>query len=385
VSGREIEVQADPLTAILAFVVLIGLIVVVHELGHYSVARMFGTAIKSFSVGFGPVLASAKDRRGTTWKISALPLGGFVSFIEDRSDAEAQAIPGKTYSELTAPQRIAVASAGPLANFIFASLVFAGFSLFMGERTERLVIADVRAGSAAEAAGFLAGDTITRIDGRRFEAARDVTAYVQMRSDTPIRFEVDRAGEVVEITAIPLRTVIRNGLGIEGRVGQLGIAFEGGLYEVERLGPISSLGAGVAETWVTIERMAYSLWRVVTLREPVDQLSGPLGIGDLAGRVVKVNADGAAAAQHSWWQTAGAVALGLLSLSAFLSVAVGFFNLLPLPVLDGGHIVFYTWEVLTGKPVSAGVQQVAMTASMALLLGLAVVVTWFDIQRITAP
>lgn len=377
--------QADPLTSILAFVVLIGLIVVVHELGHYSVARMFGTAIKSFSVGFGPVLASAKDRRGTMWKVSALPLGGFVSFIEDRAEADAQAIPGKPYSELTAPQRIAVASAGPLANFIFASLVFAGFTLFLGERTERLVIADVRAGSAAEAAGFSAGDEIVRIDGRRFEAARDVTAYVQMRSDTLIRFEVERAGEVVPIEATPLRTVIRNGLGIEGKVGQLGIAFEGGLFEVERLGPISSLGAGIAETWVTIERMAYSLWRVVTLREPVDQLSGPLGIGDLAGRVVKVNADGAAAAEHSWWQTAGAVALGLLSLSAFLSVAVGFFNLLPLPVLDGGHIVFYTWEVLTGKPVSAGIQQVAMTASMALLLGLAVVVTWFDIQRITAP
>jgi len=380
-------VQADPITAIIAFIVLIGVIVVVHEFGHYLAGRLFGAGVKSFAIGFGPTLLSRRDKNGTDWKLCALPLGGYVAFVDEQPGEQASQpdVKGKSFRLLTPFQRIIVAAAGPVSNFIFAALVFGLLTMANGQRLERLSIEAVNPGSPAQAAGMQRGDVLKSADGTTLRSFRDLIGVVQLRTDTPVEFVVERDGQLLTLTAVPVRQIQRNQLGIEARVGTIGISLVRQGFETVRHGPITSMWLGVVETAETFNKMADALWRVVTLREPLEQMSGPAGIADIAGRVVATNADAADKADIGLWGQLAAIAIGMVSLAAVLSVGVGLFNLLPLPVLDGGHIVYSTFEMFTGKPVSERIQGAAGTISMAFLLGMAVMVTWFDIQRITAP
>lgn len=379
--------QADPITAIIAFIVLIGVIVVVHEFGHYLAGRLFGAGVKSFAIGFGPTLLSRRDKNGTDWKLCALPLGGYVAFVDEQPGEQASQpdVKGKSFRLLTPFQRIIVAAAGPVSNFIFAALVFGLLTMANGQRLERLSIEAVNPGSPAQAAGMQRGDVLKSADGTTLRSFRDLIGVVQLRTDTPVEFVVERDGQLLTLTAVPVRQIQRNQLGIEARVGTIGISLVRQGFETVRHGPITSMWLGVVETAETFNKMADALWRVVTLREPLEQMSGPAGIADIAGRVVATNADAADKADIGLWGQLAAIAIGMVSLAAVLSVGVGLFNLLPLPVLDGGHIVYSTFEMFTGKPVSERIQGAAGTISMAFLLGMAVMVTWFDIQRITAP
>lgn len=384
---QELSVQSDPFTAIFAFIVLISVIVVVHELGHYLAGRVFGAGVKSFAVGFGPTLVQRRDRNGTDWKVCAFPLGGYVAFVDEQPGEPPTRpdVKGKSFRLLSPLQRIVVAAAGPFSNFVFAALVFGLLTLGTGQRLERLVIGAVNPGSPAEAAGMQAGDILKQADGKPLRSFRDLIGVVQLRTDTPVEFVVDRGGEALTLTAVPVRQTLRNQLGIEARVGTIGISIAPREFETVRHGPLASLWIGVVETGETLNKMADALWRVVTLKEPLEQMSGPAGIADIAGRVVATNADAAGRAELGLLEQIAAIGLGMVSLAAVLSVGVGLFNLLPLPVLDGGHIAYSTFELLTGKPVSERIQATAGTISMAFLLGMAVMVTWFDIQRITAP
>ena len=378
-------IQPDPLTAIIGFILLIGVIVVVHEYGHYLAGRVFGAAIDSFAVGFGPTLLSRTDKRGTNWKLNALPLGGFVSFVAEQGEDATErqkALPGKRYPDLTPYERIGVAVAGPFANFIFAALVFAGFALVNGVALERLPIQAVQDNSPAEAAGFLPGDVLLSAEGETLRTFNDLSSVIQLSAGTPLDIEVERDGSSMVLTVIPERRTVVNELGIEADVGMMGIELERVSLEIERLNPIEALGSGIDRTADTTALMVRALWRVATGRESIEQMAGPVGIADLAGRVVKTQTGGE---DQSVFEALLAAGLALLAFSAVLSIGVGLFNLLPLPVLDGGHVVFCTIEAIRGQPVSEKVQQAAFSASIVLLIGFALVVTVNDIQRIVSP
>ena len=375
-------IQPDPVTAIVGFVLLIGVIVVVHEYGHYLAGRLFGAAIDSFAVGFGPTLVSRADKRGTLWKINALPLGGFVSFVGEQGTetSERQAsLPGRRYPQLSPYERIGVAVAGPFANFLFAAIVFAGFALANGVSVERLQVDGVQTGSPAEAAGFQPGDVLISAEGQTLRTFNDLSSLTQLSAGTAIDIEVERAGAPVILSVTPERRTVMNELGIEAEVGMIGIELQRVSVEVRDVGPVEALGEGVTRTVDTTALMIRALWRVATGRESIEQMAGPVGIADLAGRVVKTQTG---VEDRSALETVMAAGLALLAFSAVLSVGVGLFNLLPLPVLDGGHVVFCTIEALQGRPVSEKVQQAAFSLSVVLLVGFALVVTVNDIQRI---
>ena len=315
---------------IVPFVVVLTIIVFVHELGHYWVARRCGVRVEVFSIGFGPELFGWYDRHGTRWKISAVPLGGFVKFFGD-ADA-ASAADGATIAAMsdqdrkdsfhfkTLPQRSAIVVAGPVANFIFAILVYAALFSIIGQPFTPPVVGDVLPNSAAADAGLKPGDRITAADGSAIQRFQDLQTYVALRAETPIDLTVRRDGSDLHITVVPRRVDAPNGVGGTERVGQIGIRTSG--IEFVRHDPVTSVGLAAKETWQVVANTFTYLGRIAQGRESGDQLSGPLGIAKMSGDVAKA----------SW--------LGLVQLMATLSVAIGLINLFPVPMLDGGHLLF---------------------------------------------
>lgn len=390
-----IDLFGSGLLTVIAFLGVMSFVVIIHELGHYWAGRAFGVHAEAFSIGFGTPLFSWRDRLGTLWRVAALPLGGYVRF---RGDENAASAPDRaTLEQLRQTrsdaetvlhfkplwQRAIIVAAGPLANFLLAIVLFSALGMMRGEFRVEPLIGQVEAGSPADVAGFRPGDLLVAMDGRRLDNYDDLRAYASVRAGTAIDFTVERGGETVFLTATPERRMREDGLGGRRGLGTLGL-YASPDAQRERVGisPLMAPVHGVVRTWETTEMIAGFLGRLVTGRASVDQLNGPLGIATTAGQVANLAASAGASADAppTVLQRAGTVAISLLALSALLSVSLGFMNLLPIPVLDGGHLVYYAYEAVTQRPPSAALQEVAFRAGFLMLIGVLVVATWNDLS-----
>lgn len=357
---------------IIPFVVVLTIIVFVHELGHYWVARRCGVRVEVFSIGFGPELFGWYDRNQTRWKISAIPLGGYVKFFGDAdaaSTTDTAAVSAMSaadrkvsFHHKTLGQRSAIVAAGPVANFIFAILIYAALFSLVGQPFTPAVVGDVVPGSAAESAGLRAGDRILAADSTGIQRFEELRAYVALRAETPIALRVLRDGSEIGLTVVPLRVDVPDGSGGTHRVGQIGIRTTG--IDFVRHDPGTALVQAVRETWQVVANTFTYLGRIIQGRESGDQLSGPLGIAKMSGDV----------ARSSW--------LGLVSLMATLSVAIGLINLFPVPMLDGGHLLFYGYEAVRGRPMGERAQEYSFRIGFALVMSLFLFATWNDLNRL---
>ncbi|MEL6245515.1 MAG: M50 family metallopeptidase [Pseudomonadota bacterium] len=362
-------------------ILMLGVVVIVHELGHYLAGRAFGAASESFSVGFGKSIFERTDSRGTRWRINWVPLGGFVKFVgEAQGPADVGKIEqgpiGKPYNDLSVGQRSIVAMAGPAANFLLAIVLFAIIALVEGSQRERVIIDTVGEGTPAAAAGFQTGDVITSISGRTVENVSDFLPRIQLGSGKETPVVIERGGAEMTITVIPERTMRQNAVGQRVSMGTIGAGLKREPLERKRYNPVTAVGAGVSETLSTIDLTTWMLGRMIMGQEPLNNLTGPVGIGDTTRRVVKSAVDATHVPLSVRVQY---VVVTIIKICALVSVGIGFFNLLPLPVLDGGHLVFNAYEAIAGKALPAKVQEASLTVGLVLLLGMVVFVTWGDI------
>ena len=363
----------------LAFLFVLTVVVFVHELGHFWVGRRCGVGVKAFSIGFGRELFGWNDRHGTRWKISAIPLGGYVKFVGDMNGASvpddatlARMSPGEraiSFHHQSLPKRAAIVAAGPIANFLLAILVFAAVTYVGGRQVLSPRIDSVQPGSAAERAGFQPGDLVLSIDDRGITSFTDMQRLISTSGGDTLAFVVERGSRRVNLQAVPaIREVEVPGFGKQ-RIGQLGLQGSKDPADLRfvRYGLVESLGLGVSETWSVIDRTLNYLGKLVSGRESPQQLSGPIGIMRVSGEIA----------------TLGGFA-PLVSLIAILSVSIGLLNLFPIPLLDGGHLLFYAIEAARGRPLSDRAQEIGFRIGLALVVMLMLFATWNDIVHLGA-
>ncbi|MCA8902036.1 MAG: RIP metalloprotease [Hyphomonas sp.] len=367
---------------LVCLIFMMGVVVIVHELGHYYAGRLFGAAVESFSVGFGKPMFERKDRKGTRWRVNWIPLGGFVKFVGESQLAGdvgkvEEGPQGKAYPDLTVGQRSIVSLAGPFANFVLAALIFALIFGIFGRPNVKVGILEVSPGTPAERAGLAAGDVVLSAAGKRVTNAGDLQIAIMLNPDTPVKLAIERDGAADEIVVTPEEVVRENDLGQVVAQATIGVVIgnvEAG--PTVRYNPIEALWQGVVETGATIERTTTMLSRIATGRMSIHTMTGPVGIGDVSRRTVNRIME---QEQVPLGARLNVLFWTLLSICAAISVGVGFFNLLPLPVLDGGHLVFNAYEAVTGRSLPEKVQEVSLTFGLILLLGMVVVITWGDV------
>ena len=358
------------------FLFVLTIVVFFHELGHFVVARWCGVRVLVFSIGFGPELFGFNDRRGTRWKVAAIPLGGYVKFFGDENAASvpdqaavaAMSEPERRESFFykSVAQRAAIVAAGPIANFLLAIVIFAGVFTLYGKQITSARVDSIQTGSAAAEAGFQTGDLILSINGRRIESFSDMQRIVSGSAGQRLEFVVDREGASQILNAVPALKEVKDSFGNSHRMGVLGITRSMAPDDVrtQKVGPLTAVVMGVEETWFVIDRTMSYLAGIVVGRESADQLGGPIRIAQVSGQVA----------------TAGFVAL--MHLAAVLSVSIGLLNLFPIPLLDGGHLLFYGIEAVRGRPLSERAQEVGFRIGLAIVLMLMVFATYNDITGI---
>ena len=368
---------------VLSLVFLLGIVVVIHELGHYFAGRFFGAAVESFSVGFGKSIFERTDRNGTRWRVNWIPLGGFVKFVGEHqlpSDVGKveQGPTGKPFSEVGVGGRTIIAAAGPAANFILAALLFSLIFLAKGTYESRLAVQEVVDGGAAQEAGLLPGDILLSMAGKDITSAGQVQMIVSTSSNSEVPTLVERNGEQISLTIVPEAQMRENAVGQIQRQGTIGVAMATipDTARHVRYNPAEALLKGTEQTWSTLVMTTDMIKRMVTGKEELSSLSGPVAIGDVSRRIVNRTM---AVEEVSIWRKVDSLFWNMISICAAVSVGIGFFNLLPFPVLDGGHIVFNCYEAIVGKPMPARIQEGALMAGMVLLLGMFVFITWGDV------
>jgi regulator of sigma E protease len=361
---------------VVPFLFVLTIVVFFHELGHFLVARWCGIKVLAFSIGFGPEIAGFTDRYGTRWKIAAVPLGGYVKFYGDDNaasvpDMEAAANMSeeeKRDSFIYKPvgSRAAVVAAGPIANFILAIVIFAGVFMIVGKQSTSARVDAVQPGSAAQTAGFKPGDLVLAINGQTIESFSDMQRIVSINAGESIEVKVERGGVPVTLKARPELKEIKDNFGNVHRLGVLGISrsMAPGDIKTEKVGPLRAVAMGAQETWFVVDRTLSYLGGVIAGREAADQLGGPIRIAQVSGQVA----------------TAGFTAL--IHLTAVLSVSIGLLNLFPIPLLDGGHLLFYGIEAARGKPLSERAQEVGFRIGLAIVVMLMIFATFNDILHL---
>ncbi len=357
------------LMTLLAFILVIGPLVFIHEMGHYLVGRWFGVHAEAFSIGFGPELAHWTDRRGTRWRVGGFLLGGYVKFAGDLHPAS---VADPAWLELPAAerertlhakpvwQRALIVAAGPLVNLLFAALILAGFVVAYGENVTPARVASVLPGSAAAAAGIRAGDMVTALDGQPVDRFEQLSRAVIPHPGETMTLQIERDGGTMTLPIVVGTRIEKDRFGNEFRLGQLGVrsvvpvARSVSLFEA----PVIA----VRQTGQLIGMMVEGIGQIITGRRPVSELGGPLKMAQLSG-------EQAARGPES-----------LILFIALISINLGFINLLPIPMLDGGHLLFYGIEAIQRRPVSARVQDLALRSGLALLLGLMLLVTINDLS-----
>ena len=353
---------------------LFGLSVVVffHELGHFLVARWCGVRVLTFSVGFGPELFGFNDHHGTRWKLSAIPLGGYVKFFGDDNAAsvpDEAAVARMTeaerrYSFFHQPvgRRAAVVAAGPIANFILAIVIFATIFAIYGRQTTTARVDAVQADSAAAAAGLKPGDVVLAIDGRPVESFSDMQRIVSANAGRTLQLKIDRGGAPITLTATPALKEGKDGFGNNTCQAVLGVSrsMAPGDIKTEQVDPVRAVWLGAKETWFIIDRTFSYIGGLFAGRECADQLGGPIRIAQISGQVATLGF------------------MPVLHLAAMLSVSIGLLNLFPVPLLDGGHLLFYMIEAIRGRPLSARSQEIGFRIGFAIVVMLMIFTVFND-------
>jgi regulator of sigma E protease len=361
---------------VIPFVLILSIVVFFHELGHYLVGRWCGVKVERFSLGFGPELFAWVDKRGTRWRLAAIPLGGYVKF---HGDADVSSAPdtaafakmgGRERSQTLQGQpvlnRAAIVAAGPIANFLLAIVIFTATFAVYGQYVLTPRVGGVEAGSPADLAGFKTGDLIKSANGHEIDSFEDLHQAITTSTGLPIAFGFERAGQPLMITATP--TIANVDLGAFGkrRMGRLGIkaSQDPADRRLETCGlPVCAVWA-VKDTWSIIDTTGAYVVGLFAGRESTDQVSGMLGVAQVAGTLAKISL------------------LALISLTAVFSVSVGLMNLLPVPLLDGGHLLFYAIEAVRGRPLSERTQEIGLRIGIALVAMLVIFSTSQDVLRL---
>jgi regulator of sigma E protease len=363
--------------AVVAFVFVLSVVVFVHELGHFLVARWCGVRILVFSIGFGPEIVGFNDRYGTRWKISAIPLGGFVKFFGDENVASAQ--DGTAPATMDENERVlsfafqplfkraAIVVAGPLANFLLAIVIFAGIAFAYGKQTMSARVDEVAPHSAAAAAGFRPGDLVVEIDGHAIGDFAEMQRVVSESAGESLDITVLRGADRLVLKAVPTLTEEKDIFGNIHRIGLLGIKRSNAREDVkfQPVSPPQAVWIGVEETWRVIDQTVRYIGGVVTGRKPADQLSGPIGIARIVGQAATISF------------------AFVIQITAAISVSIGLLNLFPIPLLDGGHLLFYSIEAMRGRPLSERAQELSFRIGVAIVLMLMIFATFNDIVHLT--
>ncbi|MHA7873332.1 MAG: M50 family metallopeptidase, partial [Hyphococcus sp.] len=397
-----------PIT-ILAFITLLTVIVFFHEYGHFSVARLLGVRVDVFSIGFGKPLLRWTDRKGTEWRIAALPLGGYVKFFGDMNAAsqapteatekrpvttqfptpghEEEVADGMTAAERAVCfhfkpvwARAAIVAAGPIANFVLAVAIFATSFMVLGRTTLEPVIGGVSPDSAAETAGFAPGDRVLSIDGRRIDRFDQLYDVVLLSGGESLTVLVDRQGETAEIVVTPRRVESMDRYGNQIDRWLLGVSADSGSYQYEKLGFVEAVAQGVREVGRILVVTVRFLGKIILGKEDATQLGGPIKMAQYAGQSAMSGFD-----ESGYREPPGFLAMlkaslvDFIFLAAVVSVSIGFLNLLPIPVLDGGHLLYYAYEAVAGEPLGARAQAIGFRVGIVMLASLMIFVTWNDI------
>jgi regulator of sigma E protease len=355
------------------FIIVLSIVVFVHEWGHYIVARMCGVKVESFSIGFGPELFGFRDKAGTRWKISLLPLGGYVKMFGDADPTSAR--PDEKTYEMTAAEkkvaffykpvwaRAAIVAAGPMVNFLFTFIIFVGLFTIEGQPFTPPRVGEVAKESPAAAAGFRSGDIITKINNKpitRFEEIRREIATIE----TKTLVEIDRKGRKMELTVTPKIAEVKDRFGVAHKISQIGIRSQTGKLEYRKLDPITAVGASVVEMGSMMNATLTAIGQIIMGTRGTEELGGPLRIAQMSGEVGKEGF------------------VPLVWFMAVISLSLGLFNLFPIPLLDGGHLLFYMIEALKGKPVNESIMDFTSKAGFVFIIGLMVFFTWNDIVQL---
>jgi regulator of sigma E protease len=356
----------------LAVLFVLSVVIFIHELGHFLVARWCGVRVRTFSLGFGREIFGFTDRYQTRWRIAWIPLGGYVKFVDDENGAS---VPSREALQRMSPAeregafqtkplwaRSAIVAAGPVANFVLAIVVFAVTFTFVGINVTSPRVDELVPDSAAARAGFQSGDLIVAIDGQSIESFADMQRIVSASADRELTFDINRNGANVLIKATPERREISDRFGNKLRVGVIGIKRNATQQEwqYKRYGPVEATGLAVKECYFIVARTLGYVYDVITRREAGDQLGGVFRIADISGQVATLGF------------------LALINLTAVLSVSIGLINLFPVPLLDGGHLMFYGIEAVRGRPLSERAQEVGFRIGLAIVLLLLVYTTYQD-------
>jgi len=361
---------------ILPFLFGLSVVVFFHELGHFLVARWCGVRVLTFSVGFGPEVAGFNDRYGTRWKLSWIPLGGYVKFF---GDDNAASVPDETaVTHMTEAEkrqsffyqpvgrRAAIVGAGPIANFILAIVIFAVVFTFYGRLTTTARVDAVLPDSAAAAAGLKPGDIVLAIDGRTIESFSDMQRIVSANAGRTLTFRIDRGGAPMTLTATPALKQGKDGFGNNTCQAVLGVtrSMAPGDMKTEHVNPLAAVWLGTKETWSIIDRTFSFIGGLFAGRECADQLSGPIRIAQISGQVATLGFT------------------PVLHLAAMLSVSIGLLNLFPVPLLDGGHLMFYLVEATRGRPLSAKAQEIGFRIGFAIVVMLMIFTVFNDTMQL---
>lgn len=350
----------DPFRTILAFLVVLGVLIFVHELGHYLAARWRGVHVERFSIGFGRAIASWRDKRDCEWRVGWIPLGGYVKMhgMEHAGEATSEPgsyRPGEAFHEKGVGDRAIVVAAGPAFNFLLAAVLFALIFATYGRPVGTTAVQTVVAGSAAERAGIVPGDRIIGLDGQPVARFEELQRHIQPRANQPVEILIRRGETEVKVIATPAARPD------DGR-GMLGVT--GGAVERERLDPFSAVAAGTWHMVVVSGQTLHGVWQMITGGRGAEEIGGPLRIAQLSGEVADLGV------------------LPLLTFIALLSVNLALINLFPIPILDGGHLVFYAAEAIRGRPLTARAQEYAFRGGFALLMTLMLLATWNDLTQL---
>ena len=369
---------------IIPFLVVLTVLVFVHEMGHYLAARKCGIRVEVFSVGFGRELFGWTDEAGTRWKLSAIPFGGYVKMFgemqipedtapdnKNTDDAAASesvngipAVEPTAFSSKSLGQRAFVVFAGPLANFLFAIAILAGMFMTVGQPFTPSDIGTVIPNSAAERAGFEPGDLITGIEGTRVERVEQVIRKVQLHPDEKLTFQIRRGDREISLTAIPDVLYQKDRFGNQQRIGRLGISRAGTDMKLIQHGPFTAVWRAATETYVLTGSIFSALGQIIRGTRSTKELGGPIRIAEMSGNV---------------WQ---AGLISVLMFATILSINLGLINLFPIPMLDGGHLLFYAIEALRGRPLGPRAQEYGLRIGIAMVLSLMVFATWNDLVQL---